>query len=55
MYFFYSINLLLALRPGFLAGPSGIRAGRASNISCRLEGLRSPAWLGNLRVGELQH
>ena len=41
-----SIILLLALRPGFLAGPSGIRAGQASNINGRLEVERPQALAG---------
>ena len=37
---------ILALRPNFLAGPSGIRAGWASNISGRLETKRPQASAG---------
>ena len=38
-----------------LAGPSGIRAGRVSNIKGRLEAERLQFRLGHLRVGELYH
>ena len=36
------INFLLALRSGFLAGPSSVRAGRASNINGRLKAKGAP-------------